>query len=355
MGDEVLSSIISGGLGIINNQIQGQQNYNRTRNLMGIQLQNQQTLNAQQLRNQMLLNEQGMQQQLEMWKRTNYPAQVQMLKSAGLNPALLYGKGGMGGATSGSQTGGSAQGGSAGMGMAPPPNYMDIASLSKIGAEIALLKAQEKKTLTEAGLGEAETELRKAEMYNVHEATKLLTQQITTESMKQETIKLQNEISSVEKESKELSLKLDKATFEAKVQTIEQNLENVKQTNLKIIEETRSAQIDNDNKQKLINQQITLNNWAMVEAQVRIQAAKKGIEVSDNQIFKMRQEVLQGWANVQTNQDALTTSEKNTKALADATIKSAWIVGGLSLGGNLAKLFIPMNAVKTVVSGFGGK
>jgi hypothetical protein len=241
------------------------------------------------------------------------------------------------------------------MGQAPPPNYMDIASLSKIGAEIALMKAQEKKTLADAGLSGAQTELAKAEMYNVHEATKLLTTQITTETMRQETINLQNETMKIEKESKELSLKLDKETFDAKVQTIEQGLENMKQTNLKIIEETRSAKIDADNKQQLIDQQIILNNWSIVEAQVRIAAAKKGIEVQDNQIWKMKEDVLQGWANVQTNKDALTTSEKNTKALADATIKSAWIVGGLSLGGNLAKMFIPMGAARTIVGGFGGK
>lgn len=351
----ITSALISAGVGVGNNAMQGALNYERSKRMMGIQLSNQMQLNANQYRYQTQLNEQGMKNQLAMWRATNYPEQVKMMKDAGLNPALLYGKGGGGGATTGSQTGGSAQGGSAAMGQAPPPNYMDIASISKIGAEIALMKAQEKKTLADAGLSGAQSELAKAEMYNVHEATKLLTQQITTETMKQETINLQNETMKIEKDSKELSLKLDKATFDAKVQTIEQNLENMKQTNLKIIAETESAQIEAENKEKLIKQQITLNNWSMVEAQVRIAAAKKGIELTDNQIWKMKEEVLQGWENVQTNKDALTTSEKNTKALADATIKSAWIVGGLSLGGNLAKMFIPMGAARTVIGGFGGK
>ena len=39
--------------------------------------------------------------QKELWDETNYPAQVKMMEQAGLNPALLYGKGGGGGATTG--------------------------------------------------------------------------------------------------------------------------------------------------------------------------------------------------------------------------------------------------------------
>ena len=46
-----------------------------------------------QARNQQMLNEHGQRLQLKTWEQTNYPAQVQMLKEAGLNPALLYGIG----------------------------------------------------------------------------------------------------------------------------------------------------------------------------------------------------------------------------------------------------------------------
>lgn len=34
------------------------------------------------------------QKQLQMWKDTNYKAQVEQMEEAGLNPALLYGMGG---------------------------------------------------------------------------------------------------------------------------------------------------------------------------------------------------------------------------------------------------------------------
>ena len=42
----------------------------------------------------------------EMWEYTNYENQVKHLKEAGLNPALLYGKGGAGGSTAGAGTAG---------------------------------------------------------------------------------------------------------------------------------------------------------------------------------------------------------------------------------------------------------
>ena len=97
---------------------------------------NQQDLMNQQMRNQMGLNRQGSDLQYQQWLRTNYPKQIEMMKKAGLNPALMYKGAGPGGQT-GSQTGGSASGGQA-VGMNP----MDVANLSLINAERKLKEAQ---------------------------------------------------------------------------------------------------------------------------------------------------------------------------------------------------------------------
>jgi hypothetical protein len=75
--------------------------HNRQKELMGVQFQNQGKLNKQ-----------GSDLQFDMWKKTNAPAQVGMLKEAGLNPGLMYGQSGPGGVTGG-QGGGSAASGSA--------------------------------------------------------------------------------------------------------------------------------------------------------------------------------------------------------------------------------------------------
>ena len=114
---------------------------------------NQQALNQQQQRynldlqqnqfeNQQALNQQGHNLQLDMWNKTNFGAQMEHLKKAGLNPALMYKQGGAGGQT-GSQGGGSAVGGSAGLGMAP------------LGPEFQLYGAQREKMLAEADAAQA--------------------------------------------------------------------------------------------------------------------------------------------------------------------------------------------------------
>lgn len=86
--------------------------------------------------------------QMQNWNATNYESQMEHMKNAGLNPALLYGKGGGGGAT---------MGGSMGMGMptaqsAPDQsqggrNAMDIAMM---GAQTTLMREQANKTKIEA-------------------------------------------------------------------------------------------------------------------------------------------------------------------------------------------------------------
>lgn len=122
----------------------GRKGHERQKELMGIQYQNQQGL-----------NQQGHELQMEMWNKTNFPEQVAKLKEAGLNPALLYGKQGAGGVTTGSQTGGSAQGGN--YSHAP---MMDIAGMMKLASEIGLIDAQKDKTEEETKkIGGVDTEL----------------------------------------------------------------------------------------------------------------------------------------------------------------------------------------------------
>jgi hypothetical protein len=95
---------------------------------------------------QTALNQQGHDLQMDMWKKTNYPAQVKMLEQAGLNPALLYGMGGAGGSTTGSQGGGSAAGGSA-----PGQGSIDL-PMAMMGAQIENIKADTEKKKHEGRL-----------------------------------------------------------------------------------------------------------------------------------------------------------------------------------------------------------
>ena len=111
-----------GGIG------QAGRQYHRQKKLMDIQHMNQRDLSKY-----------GHDLQYDMWLKTNYGAQVDQLKKAGLNPGLMYGMSGGGGTTTGSQTGGSAAGG-----QAQPESAMDISNMALIGAQIAKLTAETK-------------------------------------------------------------------------------------------------------------------------------------------------------------------------------------------------------------------
>lgn len=77
--------------------------------------------------------------ELELWKETSYPAQMAMMKKAGINPALMYGMGGGGGTTVGG-SGGGVSGGSAPQGGGEIYGGMGMGIMMK--SQVELLKAQ---------------------------------------------------------------------------------------------------------------------------------------------------------------------------------------------------------------------
>lgn len=114
-------------------------------NEYGNQRQNRQdrTNAMMQYQNQRKLNQQGNRLQMDMWNKTNYGAQVDHMKDAGLNPALMYGSAGQGG-TTGSQGGGNAT-----KAQAPKAPVMDMSNML-MDKQGALLDAQTRKTNEEA-------------------------------------------------------------------------------------------------------------------------------------------------------------------------------------------------------------
>jgi len=129
-----VANVGTGLLGMITQNAREKRAMKNTQKLMGIQQ-----------KNQMQLDKYGQELQLDTWKRTSYPAQVEMLKEAGLNPGLLYGNGGPGGVT-GSQGGGSAASGSA---PTPQQSPMDLGNAIMMAKQIELLEAQKQKVNAE--------------------------------------------------------------------------------------------------------------------------------------------------------------------------------------------------------------
>lgn len=119
------AAAIGGGISMLGGFVGAGSQHRRQKDLMGIQDKYQRGLNKQ-----------GHDLQFDMWNKTNYRAQLEHMKAAGLNPALMYGSAGASG-TTGSQGGGSAQGGNAAAFQA-----MDLSNMMKVKAETELLGAQ---------------------------------------------------------------------------------------------------------------------------------------------------------------------------------------------------------------------
>lgn len=127
----------TGILGMIGQRARERRAMRNQRQLMGVQHTNQRNL-----------NQQGHDLQYEMWEKTNYKPQMEMMKKAGLNPSLMYGMSGGGGTTTGSQGGGSAASGSA-----PAPQPMELGNAlqgAMMQSQIELAKSQATKNIAEA-------------------------------------------------------------------------------------------------------------------------------------------------------------------------------------------------------------
>lgn len=139
-------------------------------------------------------------QQLDMWNKTNYSAQRQQMESAGLNPALMYGMGGGGGATTGSAS-------------APSVQKADIQNIDvRAGevAQLALMNAQKKNIEADTKAKEAqalETEARASKTVGVDTA------------QAEETLKNQKFLNAVN-EAVGVGTKANKESAEAEVQQL---------------------------------------------------------------------------------------------------------------------------------------
>lgn len=204
---DLLSAGVGAGIGMLGmmeqNRRQNKQNAFQ-KQLMNIQFKNQKTL-----------DQLGFDNQLKMWEDTNYPAQMRMLKQAGLNPGLLYGMSGAGGSSTGTQTGGQAASGNANS----PMDINGAINAAKAAAEIDLMKAQANKTEKEANVV-GETGVREAEA----RINKMISE-TTNENLKSELIKLQSQGQEIENTYKPYLLDAELNQYAANLNILQQQYE----------------------------------------------------------------------------------------------------------------------------------
>ena len=156
IGESIVNEGIGAGLGLL----LGKENDRR-------QINQQQKLTDMQVQAQKNLTDYNRASQLQMWKDTNYGAQVQQMKQAGINPALLYGGGGGGGTTANVSTG-SVSGASA------PVGGHEAIDVAGMGIQYQLLEAQKANIEADTKLKEADAANKPIQGENIQASTKSL-------------------------------------------------------------------------------------------------------------------------------------------------------------------------------------
>ncbi|AXH74402.1 MAG: DNA pilot protein [Microviridae sp.] len=200
------------------------------------QIKQQKKLNDMQIAGQMQLTDYNKQKQLELWNETNYPAQMEQLKKAGLNPGLMYGEGGGGGTTANVNTG-SISGANA------PQGGREVQDMIGMGIQLQLLQAQKANIEADTKNKEAATANLPKTGANIEASTASLLQGIENAKAQKELTEVQTEISRIDEDIKGATQNASKAMVMTTLRQATETLQML--TNEKIIsDETRNTKIE---------------------------------------------------------------------------------------------------------------
>ena len=243
----------------------------------------------------MALNEQGQRLAMKTWNATNYGAQMRHMAKAGLNPSLMYGMKGGGGATTSAGSGGSAgmaHGGQSNLGMINP----------NIELEGELLKSQKAKIDAEAkNIRDSNPNISKEG--NVLDQTyKQLIETTKNEKVKRSLIRAEASAQKIE----------NWVSYNSRYLTLKQ----LYYESEKVAQESRSAKANADVDEGSVDSLINTNksNAELVAANVVLTNAKTGLtdaqtkQVTESIIQKWH-EINQGWTNLSQGEQQIRINE----------------------------------------------
>lgn len=252
------------------------------------QLKQQSKLQELQLSGERAMMDYSMMKQLEMWKATNYGPQMDELKKAGLNPALLYGMGGGGGQSTGTPAG-SVTGGQA------PSGGREIQDLMGMGMNYELMKAQKENIEAQTENVKADTANKPKTGANIEASTASLTQGVTESKARTALTEIQTSLQEVQYDIESSEINDMKAA--------------IKYGMRKIWGEMNSAEAKGQVDQATVNDKIKIVHTEMIGAvlqniltraqttltNAQTDVAKKSLQVSDAQIKTWANQIMIAW------------------------------------------------------------
>lgn len=237
----------------------------------------------------------------EMWKKTNYTAQIEQMKEAGLSPALMYGQAGAGGGTvSGAQGQGTSQPTDRSIEMKLKGQEMGL-QLANLASQIKLNESQANKNNAEANkTAGVDTELVKTSIENLISQTK-------NEKDRNILIWADKRFKEAAADMQEASAKLasgETAKIGYEIQSIMKSID-------KMEFEMQGIQADNELKRRTMESKVQ-------EAEVSVKALMNSILVGNSQIKLNNQEaeaitdkVMQDWQSIAQQWSKLQQSEQS--------------------------------------------
>lgn len=259
-------------LGMIQGIGAGKRQQKRTKELMGIQLGNQQKLNAQQKEDSK-----------EMWDYTNYENQRKHMEEAGLNVGMMYGGSGGGGATTSGTSSGTASGNSGAQ--------EQIISGGNIG-NIGMMSSQ-------IELNKAQTEKLKAEANKI-------------EGVDTDNVSANTALTDMNTKNAELRNRIDNESMNNILDTIKANRD-------KAVAESSTASTEANVNASTQSEQIEEIKARAINEAFKLAVMKEGIKLNEAQIENMAQQIAIGKFNANINAefqgvDKVTGSQLNKLA-----------------------------------------
>ena len=241
---------------------------------------------------------------LDMWDKTNYSAQRKQMLKAGLNPAMMYEKGGTGGTTSGA--GNVASGGAPTASMPIPPNLAGLGLTGMQIVEAELMKAQANKANAEAKkIGGVDTELAESTIQKILAET-------TNEQAKTGLIELEKESTTIDNAWKPYILEQEFKELVEKVEHWGYQNQIAQGTVDSVIDEYRAKAVGQWIENDLKKAQINKTNEEITEIK--------------NNIKQKWQQVSQGWESLSIQEKQLAINKFKEEITAE--YPSIWNVGG---------------------------